>query len=84
MSAASEPVVWAEAERLPRAELREVQRARLRATFGIELEAIAHAPFSGKADLSDGYPFGRLRVPVSSLVRVHASSGTFGKPTIVG
>ena len=83
-SAASEPAVWDAAEQLPRADLRELQRTRLRATFGVELDALAQAPFSGKADLRDGYPFGLLRVPVSSLVRLHASSGTFGKPTVVG
>src|SRR6187200_915289 len=83
-SAASDPAVWDPAERLPRAELRELQRTRLRATFGVELDALAQAPFSAKADLRDGYPFGLLRVPVSSLVRLHASSGTFGKPTVVG
>ena len=85
MSAASEPVIWSPAEQLPRAELRELQRARLRATFGVELDSlVAQAPFSGKAELRDAYPFGLLRVPVSSLARVHASSGTHGKPTVVG
>jgi phenylacetate-CoA ligase len=84
MSATSEPVIWDPAERLPRSELRELQRTRLRAAFGIELDALEDAPFSGKADLRDAYPFGLLRVPVSSLVRLHASSGTFGKPTVVG
>jgi phenylacetate-CoA ligase len=84
MSATSEPVIWDPAERLPRSELRELQRTRLRAAFGVELDALEDAPFSGKADLRDAYPFGLLRVPVSSLVRLHASSGTFGKPTVVG
>ena len=84
MSAASEPVIWSPAEQLPRTELRELQRARLHATFGVELDSLAEQPFSGKADLRDAYPFGLLRVPVSSLARVHASSGTHGKPTVVG
>ena len=83
-SAASEPVIWSPAEQLPRQELRELQRARLRATFDVELDSLAHLPFSGKADLHDAYPFGLLRVPVASLARVHASSGTYGKPTVVG
>ena len=84
MNAASETVIWDPAEQLPRAELRELQRVRLRAMFGVELDALAQEPFSGKAELRDGYPFGLLRVPVSSLVRLHASSGTHGKPTVVG
>jgi phenylacetate-CoA ligase len=77
-------VIWSPAEQLPRAELRELQRARLRASFGVELDSLAHLPFSGKADLRDAYPFGLLRVPVASLARLHASSGTHGKPTVVG
>ena len=83
-SAASEPVIWSREEQLPRQELRELQRARLRAAFDVELDTLQHLSFSGKADLRDAYPFGLLRVPVSSLARVHASSGTHGKPTVVG
>ena len=83
-SAASEPVIWDPAEQLPRAELRELQRERLLATFGVELGSLAELPFSGKADLRDAYPFGLLRVPLASLARLHASSGTHGKPTVVG
>jgi phenylacetate-CoA ligase len=41
-------------------------------------------PFVTKADLREHYPFGLLAVPVNQLVRIHASSGTRGKPTIVG
>jgi phenylacetate-CoA ligase len=84
MSGASETVIWDPVEQLPRAELRELQRGRLQAVFGVELDSLAEAPFSGKAALRDAYPFGLLRVPVTSLVRVHASSGTHGKPTVVG
>ncbi len=84
MSAASEPVIWSPAEQLPRAELRELQRERLRAAFGVELDSLADAPFCGKPELREAYPFGLLRVPVASLARVHASSGTHGKPTVVG
>jgi len=83
-SAASEPVIWSPAEQLPRPDLHELQRARLRATFDVELDSLAELPFSGKADLHDAYPFGLLRVPVASLARLHASSGTYGKPTVVG
>lgn len=41
-------------------------------------------PFTTKADLRDNYPFGMFTVPMSEIVRVHASSGTTGKPTVVG
>src|SRR6202034_2214703 len=41
-------------------------------------------PFVRKSDLRDAYPFGLLAVPREQLVRVHASSGTHGKPTVVG
>jgi phenylacetate-CoA ligase len=74
----------ADPERLPRTELRALQRERLLATFGVELDAIADQPFTAKPQLRDEYPFGLLRIPVSGLVRLHASSGTRGKPTVVG
>ncbi len=41
-------------------------------------------PFTNKQDLRDNYPFSLFAVPVSDVVRVHASSGTTGKPTVVG
>ncbi len=41
-------------------------------------------PFTVKTDLRDNYPFGLFAVPMSDVVRVHASSGTTGKPTVVG
>ena len=41
-------------------------------------------PFTNKSDLRDNYPFGMFTVPMSEIVRVHASSGTTGKPTVVG
>ena len=74
----------ADPERLPRDELRALPRERLLATFGVELDAIADQPFTEKSQLRDAYPYGLLRVPVSDLVRLHASSGTRGKPTVVG
>lgn len=40
-------------------------------------------PFTSKADLREGYPFGMLAVPREQCVRIHASSGTTGKPTVV-
>ncbi|MFI8481464.1 phenylacetate--CoA ligase PaaK [Pseudomonas sp. NPDC078700] len=48
------------------------------------LEDLAKFPFTGKNDLRDNYPFGMFAVPQSEVVRVHASSGTTGKPTVVG
>ncbi len=48
------------------------------------LEDLARFPFTTKADLRDNYPFGMFAVPREQIVRVHASSGTTGKPTVVG
>ena len=48
------------------------------------LADLARFPFTTKADLRASYPFGFFAVPQSEIVRVHASSGTTGKPTVVG
>jgi phenylacetate-CoA ligase len=48
------------------------------------IDDIAKLPFTTKRDLRDNYPFGLFAVPMSEIVRVHASSGTTGKPTVVG
>ena len=48
------------------------------------LADLSGVPFTSKADLRAHYPFGLLAVPREQLVRVHASSGTHGKPTVVG
>ncbi|GAB4481105.1 MAG: phenylacetate--CoA ligase [Burkholderiaceae bacterium] len=48
------------------------------------LEDLAKFPFTTKADLRDNYPFGLFAVPREKVVRIHASSGTTGKPTVVG
>ena len=48
------------------------------------LEDLARFPFTAKADLRDTYPFGMFAVPMDKVVRIHASSGTTGKPTVVG
>jgi len=48
------------------------------------LADLAKLPFTTKADLRDNYPFGFFARPMEDLVRVHASSGTTGKPTVVG
>jgi len=45
---------------------------------------LARFPFTTKADLRANYPFGMFAVPMDDIVRVHASSGTTGKPTVVG
>src|SRR5690348_4556438 len=68
---------------MPRPELQELQARRLRERFGVDLEALARQPFATKSQLRDAYPFGLLRVPLSDCVRIHASSGTRGKATIV-
>ncbi len=47
------------------------------------IEDIAKLPFSKKADLRDTYPFGLFACPMSEIVRLHASSGTTGKPIVV-
>ena len=72
-----------ELESMPRPELERLQAARLRERFGVEFEGIAEQPFTTKSDLRDAYPLGRLRVPLEDCVRIHASSGTRGKATIV-
>ncbi len=48
------------------------------------LEDLAKLPFTTKADLRANYPFGMFAVPREQVVRVHASSGTTGQPTVVG
>ena len=48
------------------------------------LADLARLPFTNKQDLRDNYPFGLFAAPMSDLVRIHASSGTTGKPTVVG
>src|SRR6476661_983206 len=48
------------------------------------LADLARFPFTAKADLRANYPFGMFAVPREQVVRVHASSGTTGKPTVVG
>lgn len=48
------------------------------------IEDLAKFPFTTKSDLRDNYPFGMFAVPQEQIVRVHASSGTTGQPTVVG
>ncbi|WP_088656076.1 phenylacetate--CoA ligase family protein [Geofilum rhodophaeum] len=48
------------------------------------VDDLSKLPFTVKQDLRDNYPFGLFAVPMSEIIRVHASSGTTGKPTVVG
>lgn len=48
------------------------------------LEDLSKLPFTTKDDLRENYPFGMFAVPMSEVVRLHSSSGTTGKPTVVG
>ncbi len=95
--ARSEDAIWSTAETLPREELAELQLRRLRETVERvrsardtplpeirSLDDVAQLPFTVKNDLRAAYPFGLLAVPREELLRVHASSGTHGKPTVVG
>ena len=72
-----ETLAWA-VERVP------FHRARLSAVRLEHLADLAALPFMRKSDLREHYPFGLFAVPPAELVRVHASSGTKGKPTVVG
>ena len=47
------------------------------------IDDITKLPFTNKLDLRDNYPFGLAAVPMSQIVRIHASSGTTGKPVVV-
>ncbi|MGQ1888861.1 phenylacetate--CoA ligase family protein [Thermophagus sp. OGC60D27] len=94
-------------ETMPREEMRQVQRDRLRDTiervyFNVpyyrskmqekglgpeniqSLDDLKRLPFTTKQDLRDNYPFGLFAVPMSEIIRLHASSGTTGRPTVVG
>jgi phenylacetate-CoA ligase len=48
------------------------------------LEDLPRLPFTMKQDLRDNYPFGMFATPMENVVRIHVSSGTTGKPTVVG
>ncbi|HZT84131.1 MAG TPA: phenylacetate--CoA ligase [Gaiellaceae bacterium] len=77
------PIFQPELETMPRPELERLQRERLRERFGVELEELPEQPFRVKSELRDAYPFGLLQRPLEECVRIHASSGTRGKATIV-
>ena len=48
------------------------------------LSDIEYMPYTTKEDIRDNYPTGLFAVPMKDIVRIHASSGTTGKPTVVG
>ena len=48
------------------------------------LSDVQYIPYTTKADIRDNYPYGLFAVPMDKIVRIHASSGTTGKPTVVG
>jgi len=50
----------------------------------VELADLRHFPYTVKADLREGYPYGMFAVPHEQVSRLHASSGTTGQPTVVG
>ncbi len=49
-----------------------------------DIRDLPRLPFTKKSDLRDHYPFGLFAVPMKEVIRIHASSGTTGKPTVVG
>ena len=100
-------MIWSKEETLERAEMEQLQLARLQETVarvyakvpyyrkkmeaaGVKptdirsLSDLQKLPFTTKQDMRDSYPFGLFAVEKSKLVRIHASSGTTGKPTVVG
>src|SRR3989442_1018089 len=63
---------------------RKFDAARVKPEDCRSLADLARFPFTTKADLRETYPFGMFAVPMDRIVRIHASSGTTGKPTVVG
>lgn len=61
---------------------RAFDQSRLRPAEVKSVEDLTRLPFTTKQDLRDNYPFGMLTVPVAQVSRIHASSGTTGKPTV--
>lgn len=61
-----------------------IQRAGLLPEDVNSIEDITKLPFITKQDMRDNYPYGLFAVPLSEIVRLHASSGTTGRPTVVG
>ncbi|HOO84721.1 MAG TPA: phenylacetate--CoA ligase [Prolixibacteraceae bacterium] len=63
---------------------KKMQEAHLTPADIQSIDDLHKLPFTTKTDLRDSYPFGSFTVPMSEIVRVHASSGTTGRPTVVG
>jgi len=63
---------------------KKMQAAGLSPASAPTIDKLHKLPFTEKDDLRDNYPFGLLAVKMSDIVRIHASSGTTGKPTVVG
>ena len=63
---------------------KKMEEAGVRPEYIQSLKDLAKLPFVTKQDMRDNYPFGLFAVPKDELVRIHASSGTTGKPTVVG
>lgn len=70
-------------EKVPFYKRKSMRSACSRATSH-SIDDITKLPFTVKTDLRDNYPFGLFAVPQGELVRIHASSGTTGKQTVVG
>ncbi|MEK7785958.1 MAG: phenylacetate--CoA ligase, partial [Chloroflexota bacterium] len=63
---------------------KKLAEARVTADNINSLDGLKRLPFTEKSDLRDNYPYGMFIVPLEHVVRVHASSGTTGKPTVGG
>ncbi len=63
---------------------RKFEEAKIKPEDVKSLDDLKRLPFTTKQDLRDNYPFGLFTIPLEQVVRVHASSGTTGKPTVVG
>ncbi|HEY5973978.1 MAG TPA: phenylacetate--CoA ligase, partial [Geobacteraceae bacterium] len=59
-------------------------KAGIRADAVKGLEDLQRLPFTTKQDMRDSYPYNLFAAPMEEIVRIHASSGTTGKPTVVG
>lgn len=63
---------------------KKMQEMDLRPDSITSIDDIVKLPFTTKQDLRDNYPYGLFAVPMSQIIRLHASSGTTGRPTVVG
>ena len=62
----------------------QMDKAKVKSDHIRGIQDLHKLPFTTKEDLRLNYPFGMFTVPLEDIVRVHASSGTTGKPTVVG